>query len=48
MPGDALEARISRITATVSDEETPASALAWPRKSHWLKAPAGMCEAAWA
>src|SRR5262249_56210545 len=42
MGGGAVEARISRITATVSDEETPASALEWLRESYWLKAPAGV------
>src|SRR5215510_8749293 len=42
MPREALEARISRITATVSDEETPVSALELLRESYWLKAPVGV------
>jgi predicted DNA-binding protein (MmcQ/YjbR family) len=40
--------RYGWITATVSDEETLASALEWLRESYWLKAPAGVREAAWA
>src|SRR5262245_63850293 len=42
MPREALEARISRITATVSDEETPVSALELLRESYWLKALVGV------
>jgi predicted DNA-binding protein (MmcQ/YjbR family) len=40
--------RYGWITATVSDEETLASALEWLRESYWLKAPADVREAAWA
>ena len=40
--------RYGWITATVSDEETLASALEWLRESYWLKAPATVREAAWA
>ena len=40
--------RYGWITATVTDEETLAAALEWLRESYWLKAPAGLREAAWA
>ena len=40
--------RYGWITATVSDEETLEAGLEWLRESYWLKAPAGVREAAWA
>jgi predicted DNA-binding protein (MmcQ/YjbR family) len=40
--------RYGWITATVTDEETLRAALEWLRESYWLKAPAGVREAAWA
>jgi len=40
--------RYGWITATVSDEETLEVGLEWLRESYWLKAPAGVREAAWA
>ena len=40
--------RYGWITATVTDEETLAAALEWLRESYWLKAPAGVRDAAFA
>lgn len=40
--------RYGWVTARVTDEETLAAALEWLRESYWLKAPAGVREAAWA
>ena len=40
--------RYGWITATLSDEETLKAGLEWLRESYWLKAPAGVREAAWA
>jgi predicted DNA-binding protein (MmcQ/YjbR family) len=38
--------RYGWVTAEVTDEETLAAALEWLRESYWLKAPAGVREAA--
>jgi predicted DNA-binding protein (MmcQ/YjbR family) len=40
--------RYGWVTATVTDEETLGTTLEWLRESYWLKAPAGVREAAWA
>jgi predicted DNA-binding protein (MmcQ/YjbR family) len=39
--------RYGWVTADVTDEDSLSSALEWLRESYWLRAPAGLREAAW-